>query len=276
MVDGRALPPGPDRRARRRAPGDGRRALGPGGDGRAAPGRPTSRWPCRPTPATEDVLALARGAERAGRRAAASPWPAETWSSRRRAGDRGDRGRLGRSPRTLVGRDGAAARRPGGRHRRAWAPRGAGLAVLDGRARGPQSLVDAYRRPEPRLDDGLRAGASRRVSAMIDLSDGLAADAAAPGPAQRRAARRRAGAPAAGRRRGRSGRRSSGVAPAELAADGGEDYELCFCAAPDRRTAIEAAVSVTWIGRGDARASPARGLLAGGRERRLRGYEHGV
>jgi thiamine-monophosphate kinase len=36
--------------------------------------------------------------------------------------------------------------------------------------------------------------------------------------------------------------------PAELAATGGEDFELCFCVPPARREAAEAAVSITWIG----------------------------
>ena len=40
----------------------------------------------------------------------------------------------------------------------------------------------------------------------------------------------------------------------ELAATGGEDYELCFCVAPERREAVESALAqaggtdVTWVG----------------------------
>jgi thiamine-monophosphate kinase len=36
--------------------------------------------------------------------------------------------------------------------------------------------------------------------------------------------------------------------PAELAATGGEDFELCVCVAPADRAAAEAAAPLTWIG----------------------------
>ena len=36
--------------------------------------------------------------------------------------------------------------------------------------------------------------------------------------------------------------------PRELAATAGEDYELCLCAAPEDRAAVEQAAPVTWIG----------------------------
>jgi thiamine-monophosphate kinase len=45
--------------------------------------------------------------------------------------------------------------------------------------------------------------------------------------------------------------RALGREPAELAATGGEDYELCVCAPPERRRVVEAAAGdagLTWIG----------------------------
>ncbi|MEO9324959.1 thiamine-phosphate kinase [Nocardioides sp. C4-1] len=51
-----------------------------------------------------------------------------------------------------------------------------GLAVLGRGFRSPRSLVEAYRRPEPPYDAGLVA-AQAGATAMIDVSDGLVADA---------------------------------------------------------------------------------------------------
>jgi thiamine-monophosphate kinase len=64
--------------------------------------------------------------------------------------------------------------------------------------------------------------------------------------------------------------------PRELAATAGEDYELCFCAAPKAREAVERAVAVSWIGRAaDARSGEgAAHFRADGRELALRGFEH--
>jgi thiamine-monophosphate kinase len=58
--------------------------------------------------------------------------------------------------------------------RQGWAA--GGLAVLGRGFRSPRVLVEAYRRPEPPYDAGL-AAARAGATAMIDVSDGLLADA---------------------------------------------------------------------------------------------------
>ncbi len=71
-----------------------------------------------------------------------------------------------------------------------------------------------------------------------------------------------------------------GIAPAELAAGGGEDYELCFTVPPERRGAVEQALEdlslarVTWIGEVAAGPPGVTLLGRGGDVVRAEGFEH--
>ena len=157
----------------------------------------------------------------------------------------------------------------------------AGLLLLERKLGGLDSqtgetLLARQLRPRPRIEAGL-ALAAARVSAMIDVSDGIASDCM------------------------RLAERSSvlveveldrlpldeGVAAVaeqaeidvfELAAGGGEDYELLFTAEDAATAEIERAVeetgaSITWIGR-VAEGRGVRLLGENGTERVLRGWDH--
>jgi thiamine-monophosphate kinase len=137
----------------------------------------------------------------------------------------------------------------------------AGRLLLARGEREPAELVRRHLLPTPRLVEG-RALARAGVSAMIDLSDGLASDA--------RHVAERSGVEL--RVRLEAVPRAPGV-DAEAAVSGGDDYELLVTVAPERRAAAEKAAPLTWIGD----VSAGRGLVLlgpGGPLEALRGYEH--
>jgi thiamine-monophosphate kinase len=154
----------------------------------------------------------------------------------------------------LVGRDGARAGDLVG-VTGALGAAGAALAVLEGRTPHTPAVEAALARargPLPRLAEG-RALARAGAHAMIDLSDGLASDAGHVGRASGVDVRvaldmlpLHAGVADVAQ--------ALGLAPWRLAASGGEDYELCFCASAGDRERIEhavaqlGAVQVSWIG----------------------------
>lgn len=152
------------------------------------------------------------------------------------------------APRGLVGRDGAQSGDLIGLTGLIGGS-GAGLALLSKDADHQSALADRHRRPAIRVTEGM-ALAAAGVTAMIDLSDGLAADAAQVGRAS-----------------GLLLEIDSSLLPIEpgveavaeqvgmpgwqFAAGSGEDFELLFTAPSDQRLRVEAACTdcgVTWIG----------------------------
>ena len=108
---------------------------------------------------------------------------------------------------------------------------------------------------------------------MLDVSDGLASDARRLAQASGvRIVLDAAALPIAPGVREVAA--ALGADPVELAATGGEDYELCACVPRERREAAEAA-GLTWVG--EVAEGPADVTWTGaapGAER-WRGWEHG-
>ena len=154
----------------------------------------------------------------------------------------------------------------------------AGLAVAEGRASVPAPQAAELRRRLVRPEPACRRAARSRAPGR-ERDDRPVRRARhrrrASCPRERRADHDRPRAPplapgvaeVGGRARGRR---------AELAATGGEDYELCVCVAPAARAAAEraaGATGLTWVGTVQA-GDGGLVLRSAGEPRELKGFEH--
>ncbi|MBI3945865.1 MAG: thiamine-phosphate kinase [Armatimonadetes bacterium] len=109
-------------------------------------------------------------------------------------------------------------------------------------ARVPPAVLEAHRRPWPRVAEARAAALAGGVSAMIDISDGLAGDlrhiCEESGVGAEVAAAAIPISPAC-----RDAARVLGRDPLDLALTGGEDYELLLTVAPQRAEDVRAATA---------------------------------
>lgn len=156
----------------------------------------------------------------------------------------------------------------------------AGRALVEGRASTDARVsLERFRHPLPRLREG-RALASAGVSAMIDISDGVATDASHI--AQMSGSNLRIDLERLPLDDGVTAvAESLGTDPYKFAATGGEDYELLVCVPECRRAQAESAVEevgITWIGTVESAKpseSPGLHLFRSNLEvTGLQGYEH--